>query len=101
MGDDKDTAPRSKRGKNWTEADSLKLVDVYQQIQFEKHGTPPPPLPSFLMPLDSDPAGVIDDKIAAKFNESSPETEGRSTAAIKERWKKMVESYRFPFQNLY
>jgi hypothetical protein len=90
-----DAAPR-KRGKKWTEADSLKLIDAYQQVQFDKLGTP---LRSeSLMPLDSDPAGIIDDNIAAKFTKSSPEVEGRSTTAIKERWKKMVGSYRFPLQ---
>ena len=47
------------------------------------------------MPLDGDNAGIINDKIAAKFTESSPDVEGRSTEAIKERWKKMLETYRF------
>jgi len=75
------------------------LVDAYQQVQFDKLGTL---LPSeSLMPLASDTAGIIDDKVAAKFNESSLEVEGRSSTAIKEHWKKMVESYRFnPLQIL-
>ena len=47
------------------------------------------------MPLDGDNAGIINDKIAAKFTESSPDVEGRSTEAIKEHWKKMLETYRF------
>jgi hypothetical protein len=30
MGKEKDGEPLKKRGKNWNEADSLKLVDAYQ-----------------------------------------------------------------------
>lgn len=98
MGDERDTARRTKRGKNWTETDSLKLVDAYQQVQFDKLGTL---LHSeSLMPLESDSTGIIDEKVAAEFNKSSPEVEGRSVAAIKERWKKMVESYRFKFRSI-
>jgi hypothetical protein len=33
-----DAPLRSKRGKNWTEPDSLKLIDAYQQVQLEKLG---------------------------------------------------------------
>jgi hypothetical protein len=88
-------APR-KRGKNWSEVDSLKLIDAYHLVQIDKLGTPFHS--ESLMPLDSDPAGIIYDRIAAEFRKSSPEVEGRSTVAIKERWKKMVESYRSPLQ---
>ena len=49
------------------------------------------------MPLDGDNAGIIYDKIAAKFVEGSPDIEGRSTEAIKERWKKLLETYRFVY----
>jgi hypothetical protein len=88
-------APR-KRGKNWSEVDSLKLIDAYQQVQFKKLSTL---LRSeSLMALESDTAGIINNKVAAKFNEKLPEVEGRSSTAIKERWKKMVESYRFLFK---
>ena len=41
MADEKDTVPCTKRGKNWTEADSVKLLNVYQQVQFEKLGKTP------------------------------------------------------------
>jgi hypothetical protein len=96
MGDEKDAAPR-KRGKNWTDGDSLKLTDAYQEVQFNKLSTP---LRSeSLMPLESDTAGIIDDKVAATFNANSPEVEGRSSIAIKERWKKMVEAYRSLFKS--
>jgi hypothetical protein len=47
------------------------------------------------MLLDGDNAGIIHDKIAAKFTESSPDIEGHSTEAIKERWKKLLETYRY------
>ena len=49
---------------------------------------------SLLIPLDGDNSGIIYDKIAAAYAESSPEVDGRSTDAIKERWKKMQEAYR-------
>ena len=45
--------------------------------------------------LDGDNSGIIMDKIAARFTDSGPEVEGRSTEAIKERWKKLLESYRY------
>jgi hypothetical protein len=45
--------------------------------------------------LDSDPTGVVNDKITARFNELSPEAQEHGTVATKERWKKMVEAYRF------
>jgi hypothetical protein len=32
MGKDKDGEPLKKRGKNWNEADSLKLIDAFQHI---------------------------------------------------------------------
>ena len=49
------------------------------------------------MPLDGDNAGIIYDKIAAKFVEGSPDIEGHSTEAIKERWKKLLETYKFVY----
>jgi hypothetical protein len=33
-----DAPPRCKRGKNWTEPDSLKLIDAYQQVRLDKLG---------------------------------------------------------------
>jgi hypothetical protein len=53
------------------------------------------------MPLAGDNSGIIHDKIAARFAESSPIVEGRSTEAINERWKKMQESYRYNRDNFY
>jgi len=45
MGPKVDPTTASKRGKNWTEADSLKLIDAYQKVQFTKSGAhPAPPL---------------------------------------------------------
>lgn len=94
-----EASSRSKRGKNWNEPDSLKLLDAYQHVQSVKSGTPPDCSFSLtlglLMLLDGDNSGIIFDKIAAAFAESSPEVEGRSTDAIKERWKKMQEAYRY------
>ena len=95
MGLKTEAATCSKRGKNWTEADSLKLIDAYQKVQFTKSGSDLPFLNvSLLMPLDGDNSGIIFDKIAAEFLQSTPDAEGRSTEAIRERWKKMLESYR-------
>ena len=50
---------------------------------------------TFLIPLDGDNSGIINDKIAAEFAAASPEVEGRSTDAIRERLKKMTETYRY------
>ena len=50
---------------------------------------------SLLISLDGDNASIINDKIASKFTESSPDVKGRSMEAIKERWKKMLEIYKF------
>ena len=47
------------------------------------------------MSLDEDNVGIINDKIASKFTESSPDIEKRSMEAIKECWKKMLEIYKF------
>jgi len=53
------------------------------------------------MSLDGDNVGIIHDKIAVKFGESSPDIEGRSTEAIKERWKKLLETYRYVYPLLF
>jgi hypothetical protein len=50
---------------------------------------------SLLISLDGDNVGIIHDKIAAKFAESSPDIEGCSMEAIKEHWKKLLEIYRY------
>ena len=39
--------------------------------------------------------GIINDKIASKFTESSPDIEKRSMEAIKEYWKKILKIYKF------
>jgi len=51
-----------------------------------------------LTPLDGDTAGAIFDQIAAEFLQNTPDAERRSTDAIRERWKKMLESYRYARQ---
>ena len=91
-----ETVTGSKHGKNWTEADSLKLIDAYQKVQFAKSGFDSPHLSTFslLIPLDGNNSGLIFDKIAAKFLQSISDAEGYSTEAIQERWKKLLESYR-------
>ena len=60
-----------------------------------------PTVLSLLMSLDGDNVGIIHDKIAVKFGESSPDIEGRSTEAIKERWKKLLETYRYVYPLLF
>jgi hypothetical protein len=99
MGIEKDAAVPRKRGKNWTEADSLKLIDAYQFVQFNKLGIHIPP--NLLMPLESDNAGIIIDKIASRFAENCPNGDARSTEAVKERWKKLLETYRFAYPLLF
>ena len=91
-----EAAGHSKRGKNWTEADSLKLIDAYQHVQSVKRGILPRITTfTFLIHLDGDNSGIINDKIAAEFAAASPEVEGRSTDAIRERLKKLTETYRY------
>ena len=76
-----DAASRTKHGKNWTEANSLKLIDAYQYIQFVSMISI---TSSLLMPLDEDNVDIINDKIASKFTESSSDVKRHSTKAIKE-----------------
>jgi hypothetical protein len=40
---EKDAGRSNKRGKNWTAADSLKLIDAYQHTQETKLGNAPSP----------------------------------------------------------
>jgi hypothetical protein len=101
MADETPALPRNKRGKNWNEVDSVKLIEAYQYVQANKAGASFPfSLPQCLIALDGDNSGIIMDKIAARFNDSSPVGGGRSSEAVKERWKKLLESYRYPLQVL-
>jgi hypothetical protein len=48
-----------------------------------------------------DSAAIINDKITVKFNESDPEAPGRSSEVVKERWAKMLATYRFSQSSLF
>src|SRR5579859_5639217 len=81
-------------GRNWTEPDSLILIDAYQFMMSSKeHMTF---LRLRLTQLAGESASISNDRIASKFLGSSPMVTTRSTDSIKERWIKMVATYRYP-----
>jgi len=86
-------ASTSNRGKNWIESDSLILIDAYQSVMSSKGGT----ILTFSTVdlLDGESASILNDRIAAQFLASSPVVSSRTVESIKERWIKMVGTYRY------
>ena len=86
-------ASTSNRGKNWIESDSLILIDAYQSVMSSKGGT----ILTFSTVdlLDGESASILNDQIAAQFLASSPVVFSRTVESIKERWIKMVGTYRY------
>src|SRR5579859_5583613 len=82
------------RGRNWTEPDSLILIDAYQFVMSSKERMTF--LQLRLTQLAGESASISNDRIASKFLASSPMVTTRSTDSIKERWIKMVATYRYP-----
>jgi len=80
------------RGKNWSESDSLILICISIRDVFKRR------YEAFCgrnSSLAGESSSILNDQIAAKFLASSPMVTSRSTDSIKERWIKMVATYRY------
>src|SRR5579859_5648712 len=73
---------------------SLILIDAYQFVMSSKKRMTF--LRLRLTQLAGESASISNDRIAYKFLSSSPMVTTRSTDSIKERWIKMVATYRYP-----
>lgn len=87
---------KSIRGKNWSEEDSLKLVDAYKYAQETKEGLYCPLAfhTNSINNIAGESKQNVHERMAAKFLESSPEITDRTAFAVAARWDQMMTTFR-------